>query len=202
MYILLTDILTCPRCGPDFGLILLADRIEERRVLAGRLGCANCREQYAIEDGYGTFGGGWTTTAAAGDGGGAAMQLAALLGVTEGPGFLLLVGDAAAHAAAVADLVPGIEVIAASDTARAWDERAGVSRIGVAQRLPFPGRRLRGIALAGDAADRLLEEAARALAPLARLVLQDAPADAAGRIAAQGLKVLAQQEDTLVAVRG
>lgn len=51
MHILLTDILSCPRCGPEFGLILLADRIEARRVLAGTLGCANCRSKYAIRDG-------------------------------------------------------------------------------------------------------------------------------------------------------
>ena len=43
MHILLTDTLTCPRCGPDFGLILLAERIEGRRVMDGHLGCANCR---------------------------------------------------------------------------------------------------------------------------------------------------------------
>ena len=46
MHILLTDVVTCPRCGPEFGLILLADRFEERRVMQGRLGCPNCREEY------------------------------------------------------------------------------------------------------------------------------------------------------------
>lgn len=48
MHILLTDRLTCPRCGPTFGLILLSDRMEDRRVVSGRLGCANCRESYPI----------------------------------------------------------------------------------------------------------------------------------------------------------
>lgn len=51
MHLLLTDILSCPRCGPEFGLILLADRIEARRVLAGILGCANCRSKYPIREG-------------------------------------------------------------------------------------------------------------------------------------------------------
>ena len=32
MHILLTDALTCPRCGPDFGLIVLAEGVEDRRV--------------------------------------------------------------------------------------------------------------------------------------------------------------------------
>ena len=50
MYILLTDALTCPRCGPEFGLLVLADRMEERRVIEGRLGCANCRSAFPIRD--------------------------------------------------------------------------------------------------------------------------------------------------------
>ena len=50
MYILLTDALTCPRCGPDFGLLVLADRMAERRVIEGALGCANCRSSYPIRN--------------------------------------------------------------------------------------------------------------------------------------------------------
>ncbi len=52
MHILLTDVLSCPRCGPAHGLILLADRIAERRVLEGILGCPNCRARYAIAGGF------------------------------------------------------------------------------------------------------------------------------------------------------
>lgn len=229
MHILLTDLLSCPRCGPDFGLILLADRIVERRVLDGLLGCANCRERYPITGGYGELApglpgrvavaqeskpeqpaaGGATPPAGpapaksrAGDSDEPMMRLAALLGVTDGPGFVLLVGAPAAHAAALADMVPGLEVVAAADEARAWQERAGVSRIGVAGRLPFYNRQLRGIALTGTGRGELLEEAVRALGPLARLVLLDAPPDAAESVRALGLTVLAQQGDTLVAARG
>lgn len=200
MYILLTDILTCPRCGPDFGLILLADRMEERRVFDGMLGCANCREHYPITAGFGAFGGDWPMSAnrASDDD---AVRLAALLGVSEGPGFVLLVGEPAVHADAIADMIPGLEVIAATDTARTWNERAGVSRIGIARTLPFLGRKLHGIALAGDATDALLDEAARALAPLARLVLFDAPAETTARLAGLGLGILAQQDGTIVAAR-
>ena len=53
MHIVLTDVLTCPRCGPSFPLILLANRVENRRVLDGVLGCANCREKYPVQDGLG-----------------------------------------------------------------------------------------------------------------------------------------------------
>ena len=225
MHILLTDLLSCPRCGPDFGLILLADRIVERRVLDGQLGCANCREKYVIAGGYGELATGLpprvgaTVDGEAADSTAAAasapspqnpaanpdepaMRLAALFGVTDGPGFVLLVGKPAAHAAALADMVPGLEVVAAADEARAWEERAGVSRIDVASRLPFHNRQLRGVALSGTGGGELLEEAVRALGPLARLVLLDAPPDAAENVRALGLTVLAQQGDTLVAARG
>lgn len=225
MHILLTDLLSCPRCGPDFGLILLADRIVERRVLDGLLGCANCREKYAIAGGYGELAAGLpprdgasadrevagSTVASAGaassqtpaaDPDEPAMRLAALLGVTDGPGFVLLVGAPAVHAAALADMVPGLEVVAAADAARGWEERAGVSRIDVARRLPFYNRQLRGVALSGTGSGELLEEAVRSLGPLARLVLLDAPPDAAESVRALGLTVLAQQGDTLVAARG
>ncbi len=52
MYLLLTDRLTCPRCGPSFGLILLADRMTDRRVHNGTLGCPNCRDSFAVENGF------------------------------------------------------------------------------------------------------------------------------------------------------
>src|SRR5688500_18729002 len=51
MHILLTDLLTCPRCGPEFGLIVLSEGLEDRRVVEGRLGCANCRSSYPIRRG-------------------------------------------------------------------------------------------------------------------------------------------------------
>ena len=201
MHILLTDLLTCPRCGPAFGLILLADRIADRRVLDGLLGCANCREKYSIAGGFADLGAGIGTRsgdASATD----PIRLAALLGVTDGPGFVALIGGPAAHAGAIADMIPDIEIIAAADHARDWPERAGVSRLSVSERLPFANGKVRGVALGADGSDARLEEAARALAPLARLVLVEGGADAAERVRALGLTVLAQQGDTLVAVRG
>jgi len=52
VYLLLTDHLRCPRCGPEHGLVLLGERIEARRVLEGVLGCANCRERYPVRGGW------------------------------------------------------------------------------------------------------------------------------------------------------
>jgi uncharacterized protein YbaR (Trm112 family) len=103
MHILLTDILTCPRCGPAFGLILLADRAEERRVMEGVLGCSNCREKYPIRDGIVDFGAPPEPVVqrrADADAQPPRSGWRRILGVTAGPGFLLLAAPAAAHAGA------------------------------------------------------------------------------------------------------
>lgn len=208
MYILLTDILSCPRCGPESGLILLADRIEARRVVAGTLGCARCRGEYAVRAGVADLRAG---PADAADGTAAerepareaaaerALRWAALMGVAEGPGFVFVTGEAAALAAEIAALIDGIEVVAAGRAAAA--EVPGVSRIEVTDRLPFYSGKIRGVALAGAAADTLLEEAARVLGPLGRLVLEPAPDQAEARLSRAGLRVIARQDRTIVAGR-
>ena len=53
MNVLLVDYLACPRCGPAFGLVLVAREVEERRVRTGLLGCPNCRDEFPVEDGFG-----------------------------------------------------------------------------------------------------------------------------------------------------
>src|SRR5512133_2993550 len=98
MHILLTDLSTCPRCGPEYGLILLVEDIEDRRVVRGSLGCPNCRERYAITDGVGDFRLGEEVALGAPVAAEAVVRLVALAGVTSPPGHLLLVGPAAAHA--------------------------------------------------------------------------------------------------------
>lgn len=216
MHIQLTDILSCPRCGPEFGLILLADRIEERRVLAGTLGCASCQGKYAVRDGLADLSttentGLARSNASRGDHPGAvpeaedaaqrALRFAALMGVTEGPGVLLVIGPAAMLAPRIAEIVANVEVVAAGDAVAALPEQAGVSRIVIGQRLPFYSRRIRGITLSGAAAGALLEEAARAVGPLGRLVLEPAPDDAVERLTQAVLRIVAQQRDTIVAAR-
>ena len=207
MHILLTDILTCPRCGPEFGLILLSQDMRERRVLEGWMGCANCRDRWVVSNGFGEFRTplGETGSAPAAPPGPAepeeAMRIAALLGVSEGPAYVLVAGPAARHAPAMADLVENLEVVAVLPGLSHAAERKGVSRIAADKRLPFYGRRLHGVWLGGDTADALLEEGVRVLGPAGRLVLEPAPADANERLARAGLKVLAKRDDTVVAAQ-
>jgi uncharacterized protein YbaR (Trm112 family) len=203
MHILLTDIVTCPRCGPEFGLILLADRVEERRVLQGRLGCANCREMYPVEGGVLDLrlaeGAEDSSSASDPD---AAVRLAALLGLAGAGGTVLVAGPGAELAPGIAALVPGLEVVALTARPAAGPEAPGVSRVAGGPSIPLRGGMLRGVALTGAAAAEIpLAEALRVLAPGTRLLLDPAPAGAAEALGGMGAEVLLEQEGVLVAKR-
>ena len=47
----LTEILSCPACGPPNRLITMVEVAEGRRVARGTLGCPLCAQSYAIEQG-------------------------------------------------------------------------------------------------------------------------------------------------------
>lgn len=207
MYLPLTDVLTCPRCGPEHGLILLADRIVDRRVLEGRLGCPKCRENYPVTGGFADL----RTRPEAEPidsmppapepvEGEPAMRLAALLGVTHG-GYVLVAGEAARRAAAIAVMVEGLEVVTVDERLAGWDEENGVSRLGADDALPLRSRSMLGAAVSAPDASRLLEEAARLVGARGRLVVEDAPDDVDARLDAVGFDIVARQGSILVATR-
>lgn len=212
MHLVLTDRLTCVRCGPTFGLILLADELDERRVIRGSLGCPNCRERYQVEAGFADLrvapkheltprAGRWPQAGAPDEGGDADIDVGAdvgvdaatlrqLLGMGEGPGYTLLIGHAAVWAARLAEgLSQGAEVVALDEAARSWPEHPGVNRLVAGPGIPFFSQTVRGVLLHGaDAWSEDLAEAARVLAPRHRVVVLDAPDDAVDRLAAAGLQ--------------
>ena len=196
MHVALTDVLTCPRCGPGHGLILLPEEVRERRVVSGFLGCADCRERYAVEGGVAGLAVDAPVEMAESERSEeGAVRLAGLLGLAGVQGVVLLAGPAAAEGEALSELLEGVEVVATTSPG------AGVSAMEVGGTLPFQSGTLRGIALTGGAADRLLEEGARALAPVGRLLLDPAPSDGRSRVEAAGLRVVAEQAGVLVAGR-
>lgn len=200
MHILLTDILTCPRCGPAFGLILLADRVHDRRIESGVLGCSNCREKYPIRDYTGWFvedSGAAEAEVAEFD----VERLAALIGIGHGPANIVVGGPAAAEAGRIAALLEDVEVVALVSSGAAAGFAPGVSRLVVGSTLPIATGKVAGVGLTGDSAVRLLEEGARVLSPVGRLVLEPAPEDGAERVASAGLRIAAQEGVTAVAVR-
>ena len=233
MHILITDVLTCPRCGPEFGLILLAREVRDRRVLEGRLGCFNCREEYPVTGGFGdlrfppadsggsgepeeaeetvdlgkpeelekpeeTGGVGEPESRPDPASSSRAVQMAALLGVTEGPALLLLQGAAASQAGAVADLVDEVEVVALDGRTLTQEERSGVSRMTARAALPFYSDSLHGGLLSGRARKRELEEAIRVVRPGGRVVLLEAAEDSRAVMEEKGLEILVEEKGVLV----
>lgn len=211
MHILLTDALTCPRCGPAFGLILLADHLAERRVHEGSLGCANCREQYPVRARVAALRYPPSPQAAAAQpepyvqaahspaDAEEALRLAALLGVTSGPGTLLLAGPQARLAAALARAVPEVEVAALGAAAPA-DLGAAVSPLlAEPARWPLRDRSAAAVAVPAGWGDAGLAEAVRVLRGPGRLVVYDADAEAAAWLRARGLTVLLDAEGFVVA---
>jgi hypothetical protein len=203
MHLLLTDHLICARCGPGFGLILLADRLEDRRVIEGVLGCSNCRERYPVAGGFGELAPSPRTTEEGSyldraDDPHGALQLAALLGVREGPGFLFLSGSAVRHADRLAAMIEGIEVVAAHPALRGDEESSGVTRLGVGATLPFRSGSLRGVAMEGASGAGRIEEGIRVLGVGSRLVLRGPDQGARERMDAAGLELVLEAEGVLV----
>jgi uncharacterized protein YbaR (Trm112 family) len=223
MHILLTDVLTCPRCGPAFGLILIADEIRDRRVIWGGLGCPNCRERYSIAGGVadlrirgqeevepeveprgaspeGERGAGGTDGSDA-DGVADVMEsgyrVAALLGVGDLPCTVLIAGYPRSVSSAVAGLLPDSQVAASIGGGEVTATGTSWIRHGV--RLPFRTGSLKGIAIAGRSAGELLAESARVLAPGGRIVMENGPPGAVDGLAELGLELLLQQDGVVVA---
>ena len=230
MHLLLTDRLICPRCGPEFGLILLADRLENRRVIEGSLGCPNCRDRFSVERGFGDLRPPPRSSRDDAPDLGPpvsppAMEVAALLGLTEGAGSVALIGDLAGHATELAGLVPGVEFIGIAPGLRGWEEGEGVSRMTAGASLPFSSGSLRGVGLysggelfkagappiAGVSLPAdvpllvdvlpLAGELARVVAPSGRIAVWGRVNKWEKALSSEGLDVLASEESAVVVTR-
>jgi hypothetical protein len=109
VHIELTDHLRCPQDHPEAFLVLLPDRMEERRVVAGHLGCPACGWSTAWTDSVPDFGGGWH---AEGIPPFDALAAQAMLGLGGAGGWIALAGNAGALAEELAELLPGVSIVA------------------------------------------------------------------------------------------
>jgi len=206
MHLLLTDRLTCPRCGPEFGLILLADRLEDRRVLDGALGCPNCRDRYPVRDGFGDLRppprtGFTDDQALVAPDSPTLIEVAGLLGITEGAGHVVLLGRMAGHADSLAERLASIEVVGICAGLRSWDEAEGVSRLTAGSRLPFRAQSLRGLALFGGEGMVDPAEASRVVARFGRVVVWGGVDGWASALEGEGLTILVSETTGVVAAR-
>lgn len=203
MHLVATDVLACPRCGGDHGLLVLADQLQGRQVLEGRLGCPNCRETFSIREGAANL----RVDAAAEDPNidlapddeERAFRVAALLGLGEQGGAVAVLGASPALLERIRSLLPRALVLGGSLSGAA--PGGATDWLLLDARPAFRPSRLRGLAVLEKAPTALLEHAAGVLAPGARIVLDPAAAGAAERLRAAGLEVLLEQAGVAVASR-
>lgn len=202
MHLVLTDLLTCPVCGRGQGLIVFNQRMQDRRILEGALGCPNCETQYPIQNGLADLllpGSEATWEVQAPLAGRDGARLAALLGLTEGRGFALLLGVSADAAAQLARVVPNLELVVSGQGAADAQEERGVNRLRCSAEVPLRDGSMRGVVALTAVDVASIGSLVRLLSPGARLVVCSAHENEA--LERLGLRVLARDANTVVALR-
>jgi hypothetical protein len=177
MFIELTDHLRCPVDHDESYLVLLPGHMEGRSVRTGQLGCPVCSRTFELVDGVLDTG-----DAPAVDAGATTLDadgLTALVGLHGPGGYLTLVGPVGALWSDVADLNPGVALVAVNPPRSVPDTPgASVLRGG---RLPLKSGSMRGVVLGRPFADdpHWIREAARVVLPGLRVVGEgkDPPTD-------------------------
>lgn len=163
MFIELTDHLRCPAGHEESYLVLLPERMDDRSVREGRLGCPVCGRTYSLVDGILDLDGEVADPPAV-----TLLEpepLTALVGLTGPGGYLVLVGRPAAAWREVAELNPGVGLVAVNPGPAVADA-PGISVLRSGS-LPLRSRSMRGVVLGspygGDA--HWVAEAARVVLP-------------------------------------
>jgi uncharacterized protein YbaR (Trm112 family) len=163
MFIELTDHLRCPADHEESYLVLLPDRMEDRSVREGRLGCPVCGRTYSLVEGVLDLGGEVPRTP-----GSTLLEpepLTALVGLSGPGGYLVLVGRPAARWREVAELNPGVGLVAVNPGPDVVDE-PGISVLRSGS-LPLKSRSMRGVVLGSPYGSdpRWVTDGARAVLP-------------------------------------
>ena len=228
MNVTLVDHLACPRCGPPFGLVLLARDMRDRRVREGEFGCPNCRDRFPVEEGFGDLrppprvvgaGGG---TGVVGEEGEGAGQAVSETGDESGPTGLGA-GDPQTVALRLAAALgatsgPGLVVVPDSHRREAvplarlvrgievvvvgWGGRGlagdGVSAFVTGPRLPLRDGVVRGVVAEGGSGVGWWGECLRVVMPGGRVVITGATEEAGEWVAAAGLMTLLDEDGVVV----
>ena len=163
MFIELTDHLRCPADHEERFLVLLPDRMEERSVREGRLGCPVCGRTYPVADGVLDLGSETLDPPAETLLDPAALT--ALVGLGGPGGYLVLVGRPASRWREVAESNPGVGLVAVNPGPRVEDAPGiSVLRSGA---LPLQSRSMRGVVLGTPYGDdpRWVAEGSRVVLP-------------------------------------
>src|SRR5918995_2794021 len=186
MFIELTDHLRCPNEHDESFLVLLPGTMEGRSVLTGDLGCPVCGRTFQLADGV--FDTGDAPTTAVANSVLDADAITTLVGLHGPGGYLALVGAPAALWSEVAELTPGVALVAVNPPSQVSDG-PGVSVLR-SSRLPIKSGSMRGVVLGRPFADdsAWVKEAARVVLSGLRVVGEgkEPPSDIIGLLATAG----------------
>jgi uncharacterized protein YbaR (Trm112 family) len=170
MFIELTDHLRCPVEHDEAFLVLLPDLIDGRSVRSGTLGCPVCDRRFPIRDGVFDAGDAPPPGAPHESSRLTPDAVAPLAGLNGPGGYLVLVGEPAAGWREIADLIPGVGLVAVNPPTDVADQ-PGVSVLR-SGRLPLKTHSMRGVVLGPPygAQTGWVREATRVLLPGLRMV--------------------------------
>jgi hypothetical protein len=176
MFLELVDSLRCVRPHEDSWLVARADELVARHIVRGELGCPVCEARYTVREGVADFTGSdgvedsSTRVELSSTPSTLAIRAAALLGLAEPGGIVVLAGEWSAAANEILEMVEGVQLLALNYVS-GLESGGALSLARIAVVLPLAAGSVRGIALdAAHATPSLLAGAARALAPGGRLI--------------------------------
>lgn len=159
----------------DSWLVARADELDARHIVRGELGCPICATRYPVRAGVVDFTGGESRPREMRGEQDLALRAAALLGLSEPGGMVVLAGEWSACVEELLAMTDGVRLLAL-DFAHGLESGGPLSLALIADVLPLAEGCARGIALdLAHSTGSLLDGAARALAPGGRLI---APATA------------------------
>lgn len=186
MFIELTDHLRCSEDHDESFLVLLPDKMDGRFVRTGQLGCPVCGRTFQLIDGVFDTG---SSPKPGNQPSELTAEAATVLAGLGGPGgYLALVGPPASLWREIAELLPGVALVAVNPASDVADgEAVSVIRSG---RIPIKSRALRGVVLGKPYADDpwWVTEATRVVLPGLRVVGEgaDPPGDSIEVMASTG----------------
>jgi uncharacterized protein YbaR (Trm112 family) len=153
--------LRCPREHEESGLVLVADETRGRHVVSGVLGCPVCEAEYPVRGGVAYFVvPGHSIASHRND---EVIRTAAMLGLTEPGGVIMLAGQWAAIADAIGEIAEALVLVVNPPSIANHAERVSVLYAGAL--LPIAPRALRAAAI-----DTPTEGIAAVIAAKGRLV--------------------------------
>lgn len=171
MFIELTEFLRCPEDHDDAFCIVLPDEMVGRTIVRGVIGCPACRREYPIRNGVAEFGGHPPQTPAVHAAPEDADVVAALLGLTNPGGFVILMGSAAALAARLRDRLAGVHLVGVNAPG-GTEVSPALTLLHHERKIPLRSAVARGVVVPAEMAQPgWLGEAARVLLRGQRLVV-------------------------------